>query len=269
MIQPLPDGMVAAACRLRGDLCRPGRAHPDALAAEPHRRSGSPGACLVTAAWAAAVAHRCRSDAFGGVAGWLELARSAAWYGFILHLYRRSVAAHAAARPGFHDHGPARLAAGRRHAADRSAVEPAPSVSLWSVGTAVRLGIAVCNILLIENLYFNTPPDARWHINLLCVALGGLFLYDLVLYSDAVLFRRVSRRCSRAGASVDRDRRAADRHRRGAQPALGDRHPRLARRRLPQRDPGRRAASSCSASPRPARSSAAAAPNGAMSPRSR
>ncbi len=33
---------------------------------------------------------------------------------------------------------------------------------------------------------------SRWHINLLCIALGGLFLYDLVLYSDAVLFRRVS-----------------------------------------------------------------------------
>ena len=34
--------------------------------------------------------------------------------------------------------------------------------------------------------------DARWHINLLCVALAGLFLYDLVLYADAVLFHRVS-----------------------------------------------------------------------------
>ena len=67
-----------------------------------------------------------------------------------------------------------------------------PAASLWSVGTAIRLGFAVCNILLLENLYFNTPSDARWHINLLCVALGGLFLYDLVLYSDAALFHRVS-----------------------------------------------------------------------------
>ena len=60
--------------------------------------------------------------------------------------------------------------------------------TLWLVGVGVRLGIAVCNLLLLENLYFNTPPEARWHVNLLCVALGGMFLYDLVLYSDAALF---------------------------------------------------------------------------------
>ena len=46
--------------------------------------------------------------------------------------------------------------------------------------------------MLLENLYFNTPSDTRWHINLLCVALAGLFLYDLVLYADAVLFHRIS-----------------------------------------------------------------------------
>ena len=38
---------------------------------------------------------RCRRDFAGAirqaVAAWLELARSAAWYGFILHLYRRTV----------------------------------------------------------------------------------------------------------------------------------------------------------------------------------
>ena len=61
-----------------------------------------------------------------------------------------------------------------------------------SFGTAIRLGFAVCNVLLLENLYFNTPAESRWHINLLCVALGGMFLYDLVLYADGVLFHRIS-----------------------------------------------------------------------------
>ncbi len=69
---------------------------------------------------------------------------------------------------------------------------PTPA-TIWLVGIGVRLGIAVCNILLLENLYFNTPADARWHVNLLCVALGGMFLYDLVLYADAALFRAISR----------------------------------------------------------------------------
>ena len=49
-------------------------------------------ACFVTALWAFSVVMF-RFNPASGPPGWLELARSAAWYGFILHLYRRSVAA--------------------------------------------------------------------------------------------------------------------------------------------------------------------------------
>lgn len=149
------------------------------------------GACLVTAAWAASVALTAWSNSTGGVAGWLEIARSAAWYGFILHLYRRSVAVHRQLRQVFTTMGLlALLLVGGLPLID--VLSSQQGASLWSVGTAIRLGFAVCNILLLENLYFNTPSDARWHINLLCVALTGLFLYDLVLYADAALFHRVS-----------------------------------------------------------------------------
>jgi putative PEP-CTERM system histidine kinase len=148
------------------------------------------GACFVTAAWAAAVALDVER-AFDGVAGWLELARSVAWYGFILHLYRRSISRRKQLGQAFATMGLlAVLLIGMMPLID--IISARHSISLWSVGTAARLGIAVCNLLLIENLYFNTPPDLRWHINLLCIALSGLFLYDLVLYSDAVLFRRIS-----------------------------------------------------------------------------
>jgi putative PEP-CTERM system histidine kinase len=147
------------------------------------------GACLVTAAWAAAVSAS--SDPTEGVAGWLEVARSAAWYGFILHLYRRSVAVDRQLRQVFTTMGLlALLLVGGLPLID--VLSSHPGASLWSAGTAIRLGFAVCNILLLENLYFNTPSDARWHINLLCVALAGLSLYDLVLYADAALFHRVS-----------------------------------------------------------------------------
>ena len=112
-------------------------------------------------------------------------------YGFILHLYRRSVAAHRQLMQAFTTMGLlALLLVGGLPLID--VVSSQPGASLWSVGIAIRLGFAVCSILLIENLYYNTPSDARWHINLLCVALGGLFLYELVLYADALLFRRVS-----------------------------------------------------------------------------
>lgn len=147
------------------------------------------GACLVTAAWATAVAVTGLPTV--GIAGWLEIARSAAWYGFILHLYRRSVAVPRELRQVFTTMGLLALLLIGGLPLIEMLWSPS-GASAWTVGTAIRLGFAVCNILLLENLYFNTPRDARWHINLLCVALGGLFVYDLVLYADAALFHRVS-----------------------------------------------------------------------------
>src|SRR5258707_11045850 len=49
-------------------------------------------ACFVTALWAVAVVLFWTRPTTG-LPGWLELARAAAWYAFILHFYRRSVAA--------------------------------------------------------------------------------------------------------------------------------------------------------------------------------
>ena len=69
-------------------------------------------ACLVTALWSGTVAVAAGYSLFGAaddqfeivrsmaqtrlgsLASWLEIARSAAWYGFILHLYRRLVTTH-------------------------------------------------------------------------------------------------------------------------------------------------------------------------------
>ena len=47
-------------------------------------------ACLATAVWAATFAFAWHAPV-GRLAAWLEIGRSAAWYGFILHLYRRSI----------------------------------------------------------------------------------------------------------------------------------------------------------------------------------
>ena len=158
------------------------------------------GACLVTAAWATSVAFWPQQP-FDGVTGWLEFARSIAWYGFILHLYRRSAARNRQLSQAFLTMGLlAIFLIGVMPVFDL--MSGRPTFSIWSMGIAARLGLAVCNILLIENLYFNTAPDFRWHINLLCVALAGVYLYDLVLYADAVLFRRISLPLFEGRASV-------------------------------------------------------------------
>jgi putative PEP-CTERM system histidine kinase len=53
----------------------------------------------------------------------------------------------------------------------------------------VRIGISVIGLLTIENLWRNTDPQRRWHVWPLCLALGGLFAYELFLFSDAFITR--------------------------------------------------------------------------------
>ncbi|HEX4366836.1 MAG TPA: XrtA/PEP-CTERM system histidine kinase PrsK [Rhodopila sp.] len=162
------------------------------LARPPLSRTGAwlAFACVMTAAWAATFAMAWHAPV-GRIASWLEVGRSAAWYGFILHLYRRSVASDEQVSSAFKTMGLLALLIFVGTPLLELFAGPS-SASLQSLGTATRLGFAICNVLLLENLYFNTPRESRWHVNLLCVALGGVFLYDLLLYADGVLFHRLS-----------------------------------------------------------------------------
>ena len=161
------------------------------LARPPLSRTGGwlAFACAMTAAWAAAFALAWHVPA-SRLAAWLEIGRSAAWYGFILHLYRRSIGTNEQLTTAFKTMGLLTLLMLVWTPLTEFAGPFTPN--LQSLGTATRLGLAICNVLLLENLYFNTPADARWNINLLCIGLGGIFLYDLLLYGDGVLFHRLS-----------------------------------------------------------------------------
>jgi putative PEP-CTERM system histidine kinase len=142
-------------------------------------------ACVMCAAWL-----------FGAVwsppwlpAGTLELGRSLAWYGFLLHVYRQTTAERGVLSRGFLIMGiVAALAVSVALLMERH--EIAAPMHLLSSPIVLRIGLAICNILLIENLYRNTPGEARWHINLPCIALGAMFLYDIAMAADAVLFRQ-------------------------------------------------------------------------------
>jgi putative PEP-CTERM system histidine kinase len=147
-------------------------------------------ACIVTAAWALCQAIAWQTSA-AQLGGWTEITQSTAWYAFILHLYRRTIQKADQATRAFTTMGLLALIV----VCGTPLLEVLsgnPGSGLRSLSIAVHLGIAVCNILLLENLYFNTPAESRWHINLLCIALGGLSIYDLLLYADAVLFRQLS-----------------------------------------------------------------------------
>ena len=50
------------------------------------------------------------------------------------------------------------------------------------------MALPVIAMVLLEQLFRNVPEDARWNIKPLCLGLAAAFLFDLYLYSQAVLF---------------------------------------------------------------------------------
>ena len=56
---------------------------------------------------------------------------------------------------------------------------------------ALRIGLAVFGLTLVEQLFRRADQEARWRIKPLCVALGGIFGFDIFFYADAVLFARL------------------------------------------------------------------------------
>ena len=62
-----------------------------------------------------------------------------------------------------------------------------PRLPAASVAAGFML-LAVLGLLLVEQLYRNTRDAARWAVKQSCFALGGLWLYDFLLYADGALF---------------------------------------------------------------------------------
>ena len=146
--------------------------------------------CLATALWAGTVAaiEVLPLDLVGGP---LDVVRAAIWCGFVLHLYLRAVRGSQQRSQVFIMLGLiAVLAVAVVVVLSRGS--PAAAVTLWYAEVVARLAVAVCSVLVIENLYLNTPEDTRWHINLPCIALGALAIYDIAISADALLFRQVS-----------------------------------------------------------------------------
>ena len=50
--------------------------------------------------------------------------------------------------------------------------------------------LALLGLILIEQIFRNTPLAQRWAIKYLCLGLGAMFAFDFYLYSDALLLRR-------------------------------------------------------------------------------
>lgn len=58
----------------------------------------------------------------------------------------------------------------------------------WKLAIIGNALLAVAGLVLVEQLFRNTPPEQRWGIKYLCLGVGGMFAYDLYLYADTLLF---------------------------------------------------------------------------------
>jgi len=123
----------------------------------------------------------------------LELARDAAWTIFMLLVL-----------DPYHRNGAARLLRSRATLAllylfciagtiyTRWIMRDTETAAYFLANFVGRVVIAVIGMLLVEQLYRSTPQQERWAIKFACLGVGGLFVYDFYLYSDATLFRALN-----------------------------------------------------------------------------
>jgi putative PEP-CTERM system histidine kinase len=65
------------------------------------------------------------------------------------------------------------------------------AVDLGVVMIPGGLAIALFGLVLIEQLYRNSSADARWSLKPLVLGLGGIFAYDMFLYSQGILLNAI------------------------------------------------------------------------------
>ncbi len=68
---------------------------------------------------------------------------------------------------------------------------PASRLSYW-IGAVFPALFAVAGMVLVEQFYRNSSAQERWGIKHLCLALGGIFVFDFYLFSEAMLFAAIS-----------------------------------------------------------------------------
>ena len=127
-----------------------------------------------------------------------DLLRYAAWYTFLLLLFRTSRDGLVPARDGV-------MPAGMAWMVHFAAVLVAfglfarlyAVLGLGSPAEAYRLvlfssmALPVFVLMLVEQLFRNVTEGSQWNVKPLCLALAGAALFDLYLYSQAVLFNSV------------------------------------------------------------------------------
>ncbi|HUH92893.1 MAG TPA: XrtA/PEP-CTERM system histidine kinase PrsK [Casimicrobiaceae bacterium] len=152
-------------------------------------------ASLASALWAACVAVFAvwPEAAVGVLTSWLDTTRYALWFAFLSKLVGAGDVARTA-RKGIRSEWLI-VAMGLTVAAslvfpDREPLAVALDQRAPMIAYALRIGLAVLGLMLVERLLRGAATHARWAVKPLCLGLAGVFGFDLFLYSEAMLFGR-------------------------------------------------------------------------------
>ena len=146
-------------------------------------------ACAGTTAWALVLALQPHLALPGTVVQFAETLKSVLWFAFLLKLLSTVQGRR---------RGLARIPLALYTLALALLLFPylssqwlaAPQLS--RILLAGYLALAVGGLWLVEMLYRNTPSAQRWSIKFLCLGIGGMFAYDLFLYSHGLLFNQIT-----------------------------------------------------------------------------
>jgi putative PEP-CTERM system histidine kinase len=120
-----------------------------------------------------------------------DMLRYAAWFAFLLVVLRRQNA-------GVYPSGMAWLGPAAWTLVVFAVVARGMLLSgSQALGDPTRLALyasmamPVFTLMLVEQLFTNVSEDSRWNVKPLCLGLAGMALFDLYMYSQAVLFSRL------------------------------------------------------------------------------
>ena len=157
------------------------------------RRAGWPflAALLTTAVWAAAIllGQFWNDVAAVWLALGLDLGRYAFWFVFLLARFNPPRAPQGL----FSTHSLRRIAAACVVAAAILAMAQAaqgPDSQLGRALIAALLALPVYGLLMVEQIFRNLGEDSRWNAKPVCMGLACVFLFDIYLYSESLLFGR-------------------------------------------------------------------------------
>lgn len=120
-----------------------------------------------------------------------DIARHAAWFAFVLLALRPAL--RASTNPVVRRLGiaAALIVAAALAAWAARLITGRHETTAAGAHVATSLATAVFGLLLVEQLFRNLPEDSRWNAKPLCLGLAVAWVYDLYLFSEALLFGRL------------------------------------------------------------------------------